>query len=146
MNPFNLVYMTLALDLNQVQMQEVSEACSLDDDMVDGDLGDGTEVRKAPSSTRKKSQSLHSVPETPLPGAGEATWIPRLKIAEVQQRARWKLPCSGRNVCELSLYRQTGTKQDSIKFSPFSCSHSCILSDNSYFYPLVEQGSVWRFL
>ncbi|XP_026198091.1 coiled-coil domain-containing protein 125 isoform X2 [Anabas testudineus] len=76
-------------------MQEVSETCSLDDDMVDGDLGDGMEVRKAASSTRKKSQSLGSVSEPLLPGAGEAAWIPRLKIAEVQQRARWKLPPCG---------------------------------------------------
>lgn len=85
-------------------MQEASEACSLEDDMVDGDLGDGMEVRKAHSSTRTKSQSLHSVSETLLPGAGDAAWITRLKIAEVQQRARWKLPRSGRNMCELTFY------------------------------------------
>ncbi|KAK2837068.1 hypothetical protein Q5P01_014280 [Channa striata] len=76
-------------------MQEVSEVCSLDDDMVDGDLGDGMGVRAALSSSKKKSHSLVSMSEAPLPGAGEAAWIPGLKTAEAQQRARWKLPrCS----------------------------------------------------
>ncbi|XP_041792208.1 coiled-coil domain-containing protein 125 isoform X2 [Chelmon rostratus] len=81
-------------------MQEVSEACRLDDDMVDGDLGDGMGVRAAPNSTRKKSQSFTSVIQTLLPEAewlrqstqiGEAAWIPGLKTADTQQRARWKL-------------------------------------------------------
>ncbi|XP_029295662.1 coiled-coil domain-containing protein 125 isoform X2 [Cottoperca gobio] len=90
-------------------MQEVSEACSLDDDMVDGDLGDGMGVRAAPSSVpscyrRKKSQSCAGLTETLLSRtellrssgqAGEAAWIPGLKTAETQQRARWKLPHSG---------------------------------------------------
>ncbi|KAK2902578.1 coiled-coil domain-containing protein 125 isoform X2 [Channa argus] len=76
-------------------MQEVSEVCGRDDDMVDGDLGDGMRVRAAPSSTKKKSQSFASVSEAPLHGAGEAAWIPGLKTAEPEQRARWKLPrCS----------------------------------------------------
>ncbi|XP_059193324.1 coiled-coil domain-containing protein 125 isoform X2 [Centropristis striata] len=85
-------------------MEEVSEACSLDDDMADGDLGDGTEVRTAPSSSRKKSQSCVGLTETPLSRtelfrhssqAGEAAWIPGLKTTEPQQRAHWKLPHSG---------------------------------------------------
>lgn len=106
-----------------VQMQEVSEACSLDDDMVDGDLGDGMGVRAAPSSTRKKSQSFASVTETLLPGAerlrcssqaGEAAWIPGLKMAGTQQRARWKLLRSSKNVCELTLYCNKGAKKNRI--------------------------------
>ncbi|XP_076586576.1 LOW QUALITY PROTEIN: coiled-coil domain-containing protein 125 [Chaetodon auriga] len=81
-------------------MQEVSEACSLDDDMVDGDLGDGMGVSAATSSTRKKSQTFASAIETLLPGAewlrhstqiGEAASIPGLKTAETQQRTHWKL-------------------------------------------------------
>lgn len=87
-------------------MQEVSEACRLDDDMVDGDLGDGMGVRAAPNSTRKKSQSFTSVIQTLLPEAewlrqstqiGEAAWIPGLKTANTQQRARWKLSHAGKN-------------------------------------------------
>lgn len=96
-----------------VQQQEVMQASSLDDDMVDGDLGVGMGVRAAPSSIRKKSHSSAGVTGTLLPGAelfrcssqgGEAGWIPRLKTAERQQRTNWKLPCTGKNVCELTLY------------------------------------------
>nr|XP_020455052.1 coiled-coil domain-containing protein 125 [Monopterus albus]XP_020455053.1 coiled-coil domain-containing protein 125 [Monopterus albus]XP_020455054.1 coiled-coil domain-containing protein 125 [Monopterus albus] len=77
-------------------MQEVSKTCSLDDDMLDGDLGDGMEVRVAPSSTVKKS-SFTNLVETPLPSsqAGEVAWIPGLKATEAQQRARWKVPHCG---------------------------------------------------
>lgn len=78
------------LGLKLMQMQEVGVACGLDDDMADGDLGDGMGVRAVPSSTRKKSQSSGS--ESLLNGAGEAAWIPGLKTADAQQRARWKLP------------------------------------------------------
>lgn len=106
-----------------VQMQEVSEACSPDDDMVDGDLGDGMGVRVAPSCTRKKSQSFAGVTETLLPRAerlrcssqsGQAAWIPGLKMAGTQQRARWKLPHSSKNVCELTLYCNQGTNKNRI--------------------------------
>nr|XP_046242052.1 coiled-coil domain-containing protein 125 isoform X3 [Scatophagus argus] len=92
-------------------MQEVSEACNPDDDMVDGDLGDGMVVRAAPSSTRKKSQGLTGVTETLMPGAelrrhssqkGEAAWIPGLKIAEMRQRACRKLICLADSMVELS--------------------------------------------
>ncbi|XP_040899084.1 coiled-coil domain-containing protein 125 isoform X2 [Toxotes jaculatrix] len=85
-------------------MQEINEACSLDDDMVDGDLGDGMGVRAAPSSTRTKSQSFTGLSETLLSQAelrrcssqsAETAWILGLKTAEVQQRARWKLPLYG---------------------------------------------------
>lgn len=88
-----------------VQMQEVSEACSLDDDMVDGDLGDGMGVRAAHNPTRNKSQSFAGVTESLLPGAEwlrrssqtiEAAWIPGLKIAETQRRACLKLSRSGK--------------------------------------------------
>ncbi|TMS03274.1 Coiled-coil domain-containing protein 125 [Larimichthys crocea] len=91
-------------------MQEVSKARSLDDDMVDGDLGDGMGVGAAPSSTRKKSQSFAGVTETLIPGAEhlrrssqtvEAPWIPGLKSGEAQHRARWKLSRSD-SLLELS--------------------------------------------
>ncbi|KAK5870545.1 hypothetical protein PBY51_003484 [Eleginops maclovinus] len=84
-------------------MQEVSGACSLDDDMVEGDLGDGTGVGSAPSgSIRKNSQSLTAESllsrVEPLRSSslgGGAAWIPGLKTAGPQQRASWKPPCSG---------------------------------------------------
>ncbi|KAM7392182.1 hypothetical protein PAMP_022811 [Pampus punctatissimus] len=69
------------------------EASILDDDMVEGDLGNGMRVRAAPSSIKKKSQSSAGVIGTVLSGAellrcssqgGEAAWIPRLRIAERQ--------------------------------------------------------------
>ncbi|XP_042344337.1 coiled-coil domain-containing protein 125 [Plectropomus leopardus] len=81
-------------------MHEVSEVHSLDDDMVDGDLGDGMRVRAAATSPRLKSQSFAGLTETLLSRtellrnfshAGEAAWIPGLKT---QPRARWKLPRS----------------------------------------------------
>ncbi|XP_027133313.1 coiled-coil domain-containing protein 125 isoform X1 [Larimichthys crocea] len=102
---------SLLLELTQFQMQEVSKARSLDDDMVDGDLGDGMGVGAAPSSTRKKSQSFAGVTETLIPGAEhlrrssqtvEAPWIPGLKSGEAQHRARWKLSRSADSLLELS--------------------------------------------
>ncbi|XP_070761146.1 coiled-coil domain-containing protein 125 [Enoplosus armatus] len=92
-------------------MQEVGAARSLDDDMADGDLGDGMGVRAAPCSIRKKSQSFAGATEAPPPGAErlrrssqarEAAWIPGLKTAETRQRARWKLPCSAGSLVDLS--------------------------------------------
>ncbi|XP_068577225.1 coiled-coil domain-containing protein 125 [Cebidichthys violaceus] len=80
-------------------MQEAGEARSPEDDMANGDLGDGMGVRAAPSSTRNKSQSADGLTETPLSRteplgrAGEAAWIPGLKTTGTQQRARWKPPC-----------------------------------------------------
>ncbi|XP_031735165.1 coiled-coil domain-containing protein 125 [Anarrhichthys ocellatus] len=80
-------------------MQEAGEACSLDDDMANGDLGDGMGVRAAPSSTRNKRQSSDGLAEMPLSRteplgwAGEVAWIPGLKTTGTQQRARWKPPC-----------------------------------------------------
>ncbi len=86
-------------------MEEVSEACSLEDDMVGGDLGDGMGVKAAPSSSRKKSQSLAGASEAVQPGAewlsshtGEAAWIPGLKS---ERRVCWKLSLSGKNVTDL---------------------------------------------
>ncbi|XP_060893480.1 coiled-coil domain-containing protein 125 [Labrus mixtus] len=85
-------------------MQAVGGACSLDDDMLDGDLGDGMEVGAAHRSRRMKSQSFSGPSETPPSTAGrlrsswqadEDTWIPGLKSTETVQRARWKLQCSG---------------------------------------------------
>ncbi|KAM7018088.1 coiled-coil domain-containing protein 125 [Tautogolabrus adspersus] len=85
-------------------MQAVGGACSLDDDMLDGDLGDGIGVGAAHRSRRMKSQSFSGLSET-APStadrlrcswqADEDTWIPGLKSTETLQRARWKLQCSG---------------------------------------------------
>ncbi|XP_028991233.1 coiled-coil domain-containing protein 125 isoform X3 [Betta splendens] len=75
--------------LDLMQMQGLG-----DDDMVDGDLGDGMGGKKAPSSTRKKSQSARRSSEPQLPGAEDAASIPGLKITE-EQRARWTAPCCG---------------------------------------------------
>ncbi|XP_008282557.1 coiled-coil domain-containing protein 125 isoform X2 [Stegastes partitus] len=83
------------------EVGDVSEAWSLEDDMVDGDLGDGMRARETPNSTGKKSQSFAGLSESLLLRAelvmrssqvGEAVWIPALKTAE---RARWKLPHFG---------------------------------------------------
>lgn len=89
-----------------VQMQEVSEACSpVEDDMVDGDLGDGMRFRAAPSSTRKKSQSFAGLTDTLLSTTEllRCSSNPGPKAAETQQRARWKwtLPHSSKNTCDL---------------------------------------------
>ena len=98
--------------LDFVQTQQVMEASSLDDDMMDGDLGDGMGVIAASSSTRKKSQSSNGVMGATLPRAellrrsgqgGENTWIPRLKITERQLTIPWKLPHTGKNIYILTL-------------------------------------------
>ncbi|XP_062418151.1 coiled-coil domain-containing protein 125 [Pungitius pungitius] len=79
-------------------MQEAAEACSLDDDMADGDLGDGTGVGAAPGSPRNKSHSLTSLMETLLPRTeplgpeGEVGRIPGLKGMRTPLGTRWKLP------------------------------------------------------
>ncbi|CAI5685818.1 unnamed protein product [Oreochromis niloticus] len=81
-------------------MEELSEDCSLNDDMVDGDLGDGIGVTTALSSTRMKSERVSGRSESRLlrtdplqcsSRAGEAVWIPTIKTAETQQRAQWEL-------------------------------------------------------
>ncbi|CAJ1068657.1 coiled-coil domain-containing protein 125 [Xyrichtys novacula] len=91
-------------------MQAVGGACDLDDDMLDGDLGDGMGGRAAHKPGRMKSQSFSGVSETPLIGAdrlrrslqtGEPTLIPGLKTKETLQKARWKLQLSG-SLMELS--------------------------------------------
>lgn len=91
-------------------MQEATEAHSLDDDMVDGDLGDGMGVRAAPNPTRNKSQSFAGVTESLLPGAEwlrqssqtlDTTCHPGLKIAETQWRACWKVSRSGKIMTEV---------------------------------------------
>ncbi|KAK5931836.1 hypothetical protein CgunFtcFv8_003599 [Champsocephalus gunnari] len=81
-------------------MQEVSGACSLDDDMLEGDLGDGTGGLAPSGPLRKKSQSLTadsllSRAEPRSSSLGEGAWIPGLKTAGPQQRAHWSPPCSG---------------------------------------------------
>lgn len=108
-------------------MQHVCEAGSLEDDMVDGDLGDGMRVRAAPSFTRKKSQSSTGPTVSLLPDAellrhnsltGEVPWTPSLKTAGWQPSTCWKLQRTG-NVLELILKQQTQIlRHDSIKSKP----------------------------
>ncbi|XP_063346721.1 coiled-coil domain-containing protein 125 isoform X2 [Pelmatolapia mariae] len=85
-------------------MEELSEDCSLNDDMVDGDLGDGIGVTTALSSTRMKSERASGRSESRLlrtdplqcsSRAGEAAWIPTIKTAETQQRAQRELSYFG---------------------------------------------------
>ncbi|KAL6113883.1 ccdc125 [Pungitius sinensis] len=88
-------------------MQEAAEARSLDDDMADGDLGDGTGVGAAPGSLRNKSHSLTGPMETLLPRTeplgpeGEVGRIPGLKSMRTPLGTRWKLPHCG-SLVELS--------------------------------------------
>lgn len=89
-----------------LQMPVVSEACSLDDDMVDGDLGDGTGVRATSISSGKRSQSFTGLSETLLRRSsqtGEQVWIPGLKTPDIQQRARWTLPRCGKTHINISI-------------------------------------------
>lgn len=88
-------------------MQKFSEACSLDDDMVDGDLGVGMGVRATPNPIRKKSQSFAGVTETVVSRAetlrrssqiSESAWVPGQKIPETQWKPHWKHSRSGKNV------------------------------------------------
>ncbi|XP_029366896.1 coiled-coil domain-containing protein 125 isoform X2 [Echeneis naucrates] len=86
-------------------MQRVSEACSLDDDMVDGDLGDGIGARAASSFTDKRSQSFASLSETLFRSnshPGEQVWITGLRTTETQQRVRWAIPPCGNSLVNLS--------------------------------------------
>ncbi|XP_005942524.1 coiled-coil domain-containing protein 125 isoform X1 [Haplochromis burtoni] len=85
-------------------MEEPSEDCSLKDDMVDGDLGDGIGVTTALSSTRMKSDRVSGRSESRLlrtdplqcsSRAGEAVWTPTIKTAETQQRAQRELSYFG---------------------------------------------------
>ncbi|CAB1414065.1 unnamed protein product [Pleuronectes platessa] len=80
---------------------EVSKAFNLDDDMVDGDLGDGVGVRGSSSSTNKKNQSFAALSETLLPQAellrrssqaGETAWIAGMKTAKTYQGSDWRVP------------------------------------------------------
>lgn len=79
----------------------------LDDDMVDGDLGNGMEVRKASISTRNKSQSFAGATETELChlktlGSSiqnlEVSWVHRMKKTENEIRTDWKPSCFGKTV------------------------------------------------
>lgn len=97
------------------QMEELSEDCSLNDDMVDGDLGDGIGVTTALSSTRMKSERVSGRSESRLlradplqcsSRAGEAVWTPTIQTAETQQRAQRELSYSGNNVCFFLLHRR----------------------------------------
>lgn len=91
-----------------VQMQTGREDKCPDDDMVDGDLGDGMEARKASISVRKKSQSFAGATETELChlkrlGSSiqnlEVSWVNRMKKTESEMRTDWKkASCFGKMV------------------------------------------------
>nr|XP_057926127.1 coiled-coil domain-containing protein 125 isoform X2 [Doryrhamphus excisus] len=90
-------------------MQEVAEVFSLDDDMVDGDLGDGTTIRTNSCSNRKKSQNLTGPPGTISPDADsyrssnqarEAAWTSKLMTADWQQG--WKVPFNADSLTDMS--------------------------------------------
>ncbi|XP_069378944.1 coiled-coil domain-containing protein 125 isoform X2 [Paralichthys olivaceus] len=79
---------------------EVSQVFNLDDDMVDGDLGDGLGVRASSGSTSKKSQSSAALSEILLPQAellrcssqaGVTAWI----AGKRYQGSYWRVPLSG---------------------------------------------------
>uniref|UniRef100_A0A8D3CUQ8 Coiled-coil domain containing 125 n=1 Tax=Scophthalmus maximus TaxID=52904 RepID=A0A8D3CUQ8_SCOMX len=85
-------------------MQKISEAFILDDDMVDGDLGDGKDIRAARRSTGKKSQSFGRLSEVLLPRAellrrssqaGETAWILGQKTAKTHPGAVWRVSRCG---------------------------------------------------
>lgn len=89
-------------------MQACREDKCFDDDMVDGDLGDGMEARKSSLSARKKSQSFAGATETELChlkrlGSSiqnlEVSWANRMKKTENEMRTDWKKPsCFGKTV------------------------------------------------
>uniref|UniRef100_A0A3P8VIF3 Coiled-coil domain containing 125 n=1 Tax=Cynoglossus semilaevis TaxID=244447 RepID=A0A3P8VIF3_CYNSE len=82
----------------KVSKQPQMQGLSLEDDMVDGDLGDGTELRKTHSSSSRKTQSLGGLTEGTLSqtklgccNSEEAmAWI-----SKSQQKASWKIPHCG---------------------------------------------------
>ncbi|CAN9512680.1 unnamed protein product [Ophioblennius macclurei] len=86
-------------------MQDISEPCRRDDDMADGDLGDGMRTGAVPGSLLKKtlrmatpleSLLLRSEPRLSSQHAESLSgWTPTLKITEAQNTARWKLPHLG---------------------------------------------------
>ncbi|KAM9810524.1 coiled-coil domain-containing protein 125 [Neosynchiropus ocellatus] len=93
-------------------MQEVCAVGLPDDDMLDGDLGDGMGSRPPTSSLRSKLQSSSGVLESLLSDgepprrsghSGEAAWKPKLKLAGWKQGACWKLPGSSAEVSKSEL-------------------------------------------
>lgn len=86
--------------VGSVSKQPQMQGLSLEDDMVDGDLGDGTELRKTHSSSSRKTQSLGGLTEGTLSqtklgccNSEEAmAWI-----SKSQQKASWKIPHCGEN-------------------------------------------------
>ncbi|XP_054630669.1 coiled-coil domain-containing protein 125 isoform X2 [Dunckerocampus dactyliophorus] len=84
-------------------MQEVFETFSLDDDMVDGDLGDGTTIRTNSCSTRKKSQNSTVPPGTILPDEDlyrSSNQTPKLMTAGWERS--WKLPLNADSLNDMS--------------------------------------------
>lgn len=90
-----------------VQMQASRGDKCLDDDMVDGDLGNGMEVRKASITARNKSQSFAGATEIELChlkrlGSSiqnlEVAWVHRMKKTENEMITDWNPPCFGKTV------------------------------------------------
>lgn len=87
-----------------LQMQKVNEDCSMDDDMVDGDLGFGMGARVPPSPIRRKTQSFRAITDSVVSRAerfrhnsqtSAPPWFPGPKTTETQCRAQWRLSQSG---------------------------------------------------
>lgn len=77
-------------------MEELSEDCSLKDDMVDGDLGDGIGVTTALSSTRMKSDRVSGRSESRLLRTDPLQCSSRAgETAETQHRAQRELSYFG---------------------------------------------------
>lgn len=103
-------------------MQEAAEACSLDDDMADGDLGDGTGVGAAPSSPKNKSHGFTGQTETllsrmeTLGPEGEAGGIHGLKSTGTPLGTRWKPPPCGKNSGSITLMYAPNNKDTRVYF------------------------------
>lgn len=83
-------------------MQKVSE----DDDMVDGDLGFGMEVRAAAGPIRRKAHSVVGVADGVVSRAqrfrhnsltSESPWLPGPKTRETPGRSQGRLSQSGKS-------------------------------------------------
>lgn len=97
------VWIKVITEVGLLQMQTLHEDGSMDEDMVDGDLGFGMGIRVAPGPTRRKTQSFVGVSDGVASRAerfrhnsqaSESPWFPG--ATETQSRARWRLFQSGR--------------------------------------------------
>lgn len=89
-------------------MEQGGEDWDMDDDMVDGDLGFGMEVRAAASPIRRKAHSFVAVSDGVVSRAErfrhnsqttDSPWSPGPRRTETQGRAQWRLSQSGKNRC-----------------------------------------------